>query len=99
MRVIRNSGSSFISVRARNSASDVGVIQKSTTPRVTEIEALESAYMPNRETVTDQPPGDGYLWCSHCGWRKAYHFGENSARKSGYDNYCKECRERIRSSK
>lgn len=99
VRTIRQGITSHISVHARDSASEIGVIMESTTARVTEIEATAKPMLIGDKVVTDAPPGEGYQWCSLCGWRANNRFHKNAARKSGYSNYCKDCSRKMRSLK
>lgn len=99
MRVIRQGGSSFISLRVHDTQVDgVGLVQTSQAARGTEIEALKAPSVRDngKDYVIEPPPSPDHVWCSCCGWLHKRHFNANPARKSGYDNYCRDCRKRLR---
>lgn len=96
MKSHKQGGTSYISVKARNSEQDMGLIMTSTRARVTEIEALAQPPLDSGIAVTDTPDHANDAWCSLCGWRPRNRFNANAARASGLDNYCRDCRKKIK---
>lgn len=98
MRVIRQQRTSIISVKTFDRTDESGLfIQQSAKARTTEIEALSHRGIHDSGiAVTDAPSHKDDCFCSLCGWRPKNRFYTNPSRKSGCDNYCKDCRSRIR---
>lgn len=86
-------GSSHINTRARDSGTDIGVIQKSSRARQTEIDALQSPIiMPNDHVVADQRPSLEHFLCNRCGhYVHRRGFSPDVRNRDGIRHICKTC--------
>lgn len=89
MRSIQQKETYYINVKERDSGQEIGCIQISTRTRVTERDALQSPFLPNRDTITDKPPSSEHIWCSGGHFAKRVAFGLIRGKR---DHYCRQCR-------
>lgn len=99
MRVIRQEGTSHISIGVHDTPTEAGLIQTSQAARVTEITALSvDIVRDNGHVVTDKRPSPEHFLCNCCGeYVHRRGFSPDARNRDGIRHICKQCAaERIR---